>query len=123
MTEKQEKATAAGNGGRSAGSDIEREVAALKEDLVRLSDHVTGLFTAVGDETVRTARAGTRRAKRKYNNLATEVGDMSREAADVARDAGDDAVHAMEDAIHERPLTTLAMAIGVGFLLGAAWRK
>ena len=39
------------------------------------------------------------------------------------RDVGDTMKDALDESISKRPYTTLALAVGVGFLLGATWRR
>jgi hypothetical protein len=41
----------------------------------------------------------------------------------AAQDAAVSIEETLEDAIAQRPLTTLVLALGVGFLIGAAWRR
>jgi ElaB/YqjD/DUF883 family membrane-anchored ribosome-binding protein len=36
---------------------------------------------------------------------------------------GDTMVEAIDDSLRKRPYTTLAIAVGIGFLFGAAWRR
>jgi len=39
------------------------------------------------------------------------------------RAVGDNLVNAVDDSLKKRPYTTLALAIGIGFLFGATWRR
>ena len=42
---------------------------------------------------------------------------------DAVREVGDTVVDAIDDSLRKRPYTTLAIAVGIGFLFGAAWRR
>jgi ElaB/YqjD/DUF883 family membrane-anchored ribosome-binding protein len=53
----------------------------------------------------------------------SDAQDKSREAVDAMREVSDKFVEAVDESIKNRPYTTLAMAIGLGFLFGATWRR
>ena len=42
---------------------------------------------------------------------------------DSAYDAASSLEESLEDAITQRPLATVGIALGIGFLIGAAWRR
>jgi ElaB/YqjD/DUF883 family membrane-anchored ribosome-binding protein len=42
---------------------------------------------------------------------------------DNLREVGDTLGVAVEKSVTKRPYTTLALAVGLGFLFGAAWRR
>ena len=42
---------------------------------------------------------------------------------DSAYDAASSMEELLEDAITQRPLATVGIALGIGFLIGAAWRR
>jgi ElaB/YqjD/DUF883 family membrane-anchored ribosome-binding protein len=46
-----------------------------------------------------------------------------REAMDNVREVGDAFGVAIEKSVTKRPYTTLVLALGLGFLLGALWRR
>jgi ElaB/YqjD/DUF883 family membrane-anchored ribosome-binding protein len=51
------------------------------------------------------------------------AGRKGQEAVDSTRDVGDTLAVAVEKSVTKRPYTTLALALGLGFLLGATWRR
>ena len=59
-------------------------------------------------------------------NVDSAVDDLS-ERGSAAMDAAQDTAHSieetLEDLIQERPLATVGLALGLGFLIGAAWRR
>jgi ElaB/YqjD/DUF883 family membrane-anchored ribosome-binding protein len=65
---------------------------------------------------VRNASARVESAKEKLGTTTTEARDAIGEVRDTFRDA-------IDQAIEERPYATLLMALGLGFVLGAIWRK
>ena len=42
---------------------------------------------------------------------------------DAAQDAASSIEETLEDVITQRPLATVALALGLGFLIGATWRR
>ena len=53
----------------------------------------------------------------------SDAGDKGREAVDAVREVGDNMAHAIDESLKTRPYTTLALAVGIGFLFGATWRR
>jgi ElaB/YqjD/DUF883 family membrane-anchored ribosome-binding protein len=45
------------------------------------------------------------------------------EAVGAVRDVSDNMVNALDQSLKRNPYTTLALAIGLGVLFGATWRK
>jgi hypothetical protein len=45
------------------------------------------------------------------------------EAANAVVEFGEELGESLEETLRTRPLTTLAIAIGVGFMFGTAWRR
>jgi ElaB/YqjD/DUF883 family membrane-anchored ribosome-binding protein len=45
------------------------------------------------------------------------------EAIDAVREVGNNVVDAIDDSLAKRPHTTLLLAVAIGFLFGAAWRR
>ena len=44
-------------------------------------------------------------------------------AMDAAQDAAYSIEESLEDVITQRPLATVGLALGLGFLIGAVWRR
>ncbi len=63
------------------------------------------------------------RAKQNLDGVLSEASEKGMEAADTVRDSTDTALEAIEDAVRQRPFATLAIAVGLGFLFGASWRR
>jgi ElaB/YqjD/DUF883 family membrane-anchored ribosome-binding protein len=42
---------------------------------------------------------------------------------EAAQDAAASIEETLEDAIRERPVAAIAMAVGLGFLIGVTWRR
>jgi ElaB/YqjD/DUF883 family membrane-anchored ribosome-binding protein len=53
----------------------------------------------------------------------SDVGAKGQEAVEAVREVGDNVVDAIDESLKTRPYTTLALAVGIGFLFGATWRR
>ncbi|GGA96174.1 hypothetical protein GCM10011491_25710 [Brucella endophytica] len=86
-------------------ADLQAQIARLKDDIAGLASAITDL----GSEKVREARRG---AAKTYNS---------------ARQTGENTVNQLHDQLaasaRERPLTTIAAAAGIGFLLALMARR
>ena len=60
------------------------------------------------------------RMQEDLDDTLSEVGERGREAlSDVSDRVGE----ALQESVQEHPLTTIALALGLGFLFGATWRR
>ena len=62
-------------------------------------------------------------AGEKGQQALNYAGQKGQEAMDNVREVGDTLAVAIEKSVTKRPYTTLALAVGAGFLLGAIWRR
>jgi ElaB/YqjD/DUF883 family membrane-anchored ribosome-binding protein len=95
---------AVGNRDRESGS----HVANLRGDLERL-----------GEDAASIAKHAAGAAKSGVAEVKTRVSD----AVEAARDKGIEATDQLSDYIKDRPLTSVAIALGAGVLLGALVRR
>ena len=76
--------------------ELKREYASLKSDLAKMSESLSSL-----------ARDGMAEGREKVRGAARHSREQAREAWG-----------AIESEVEERPITSLAVALGVGFVLG-----
>jgi ElaB/YqjD/DUF883 family membrane-anchored ribosome-binding protein len=88
---------------------LQEDVNAMREDMTKLSQQVVDLLAARGS-------SAYRRAKSKFD-------EQTGEAKEAVRDVRDTFMGAIEESVQERPLATLAMALGIGFIIGVTWRR
>jgi ElaB/YqjD/DUF883 family membrane-anchored ribosome-binding protein len=73
------------------------------------------------------ARGGTGRpghkASTNVEGMIADAQDKGKEALQAVREVGDNVVDAIDESLAKRPYTTLLLAIGIGFLFGATWRR
>jgi ElaB/YqjD/DUF883 family membrane-anchored ribosome-binding protein len=58
----------------------------------------------------------------KAQNATAKAEYAANEAASSVRDVAHNFGNALDDSLTRQPMTTLAMAVGVGFVLGALWK-
>ena len=100
----------------AASDDIQADLQALRDDVTRLATQITDIFSAKGN-------VAWSRAKANVEGVVSDVGAKGQEAIDAAQEVRDKVVDAIDESLETRPYTTLAMALGIGFLLGAMWRR
>ncbi|MBR0957999.1 DUF883 family protein [Bradyrhizobium japonicum] len=102
---------------------LEKDVAAVKSDIAALTDQITDALNTFAHSTSKQARRGYRQAR---ENMDTAIDDMSERGSammEAAQDAYGSIEEMLEDTIRQRPLATVGLALGIGFLIGAAWRR
>src|SRR5271165_7127584 len=117
-----EEATMAKTNGRrgvsDATHDVQQDLQALREDLGALAEEVTGLMSSTGNQALDEVKERVRRIRAGLDDVMANAGARGR---DALHDASETLGAALEQNIKERPLATLAVAVGLGFLLGASW--
>jgi len=65
----------------------------------------------------------TRANIRNVGGVVSDVRDRGREAVEAVGEVRDNVAGAIDKSLKRRPYTTLALAVGVGFVLGALWAR
>jgi ElaB/YqjD/DUF883 family membrane-anchored ribosome-binding protein len=105
-----------GKAASAASGDIQADLQALRDDVARLAQQIADIFAAKGSKAWSRARSGV-------DEAIADVEDRGREAVDAVREVGDNMADAIDKSLKHRPYTTLALAVGIGFLFGATWRR
>jgi ElaB/YqjD/DUF883 family membrane-anchored ribosome-binding protein len=105
-----------GKAASAASGDIQADLQALRDDVARLARQIADIFAAQGGKTWRRARASV-------DEALADAEDRGQDAVDAVREVGDNMAEAIDKSLRERPYTTLALALGLGFLFGATWRR
>jgi ElaB/YqjD/DUF883 family membrane-anchored ribosome-binding protein len=72
----------------------------------------------------RTAKKGSTMTTRAHvRSVVSDAQDKGREAVEAVSEVRDNMSRAFDKSLEERPYTTLVMAVGLGFLLGALWAR
>jgi len=103
-----------------ASGDIQADLEALRNDVARLASQVADIFTSRGNAAWSRAASNL---KANVEGAMSDAGAKGQEAVDAVREVGDNIADAIDESLKTRPYTTLALAAGIGFLLGAIWRR
>jgi len=108
---------------RAERDRLEKSISAMKDDVAHLAQQI-------GDAVNTVAGLAQKRAKRRYKdaraNIDSTLSDASSRAdavSDAAQTAAASIGETLEDLVQERPLATLGVAFGLGFLIGLTWRR
>ena len=58
-----------------------------------------------------------------FSDLLASISERGSAMMGAAQDSYGSIEETLEDAITQRPLATVGIALGIGFLIGAAWRR
>jgi ElaB/YqjD/DUF883 family membrane-anchored ribosome-binding protein len=105
-----------GKAATAASEDIQADLEALRSDVQRLSNQIAEIFSSKGN-------VAWSRAKSNVEGMVSDVSAKGQDAVDAVREVGDNMVDAIDESLKNRPYTTLALAVGIGFLFGATWRR
>jgi ElaB/YqjD/DUF883 family membrane-anchored ribosome-binding protein len=105
-----------GKAASAASGDVQADLQALRDDVARLAQEIADIFADEGGKAWRRARAGV-------DEAMADAEGRGRDAVDAVREVGDNMRDAIDKSLQERPYATLALALGLGFLLGANWRR
>jgi len=100
--------------------DIQRDVQALRDDLAKLAGQVGDLLSAGGAEALAGLKKRAQTVQDELDDTMSDVGERGREAlSEVSDHLGE----ALQESMQQHPLTTIALAVGLGFLFGTVWRR
>ena len=105
-----------GKAASAASGDIQADLEALRSDVTRLGNQLADIFASRGG-------AAWNRARSNVEGVMSDVSAKGQEAVEAVREVGDNVVDAIDESLKTRPYTTLALAVGIGFLFGATWRR
>jgi ElaB/YqjD/DUF883 family membrane-anchored ribosome-binding protein len=105
-----------GRAASAASDDLQKDLQALREDLGRLTEEVSAIVTDKSN-------AAWRRAKTSADSVMSDAQAKGQEAVAAVRDVSNHFADAVDESIKNRPYTTLAIAAGIGLLLGMSWRR
>ena len=109
-----------GKAAAAASGDIQADLEALRNDMARLTAQIADIFASKGNEAWSRA---TSNIKSNIEGVVSDASAKGQEAVDAVREVGDNVVDAIDESLKKRPYTTLALAVGIGFLFGAIWRR
>jgi ElaB/YqjD/DUF883 family membrane-anchored ribosome-binding protein len=100
----------------AASGDIQEDLAALRNDIAKLTQQIGDILAARGN-------AVWQKARSNIEGAISDAEAKGMEAVGAVREVGDNMIDAIDESLKRRPYTTLALAVGIGFLFGATWRR
>jgi ElaB/YqjD/DUF883 family membrane-anchored ribosome-binding protein len=96
--------------------DVRADLEALQKDVLRLTAQLSDLFASKGS-------AAWARARSNVEGVVSDAAAKGQDAVDAVRGVGDNIANAIDESLRNRPYTTLALAVAIGFFFGATWRR
>ena len=105
-------------------SAIEGRLRALENELERIGRaagrHTSAGMSAAGDHVGDAIASAVTEIVDRFRSGRRLAGDEAARFGNKAAKFGNDSLHRMANAVEHRPLVTLAVAVGVGILIGMA---
>ena len=102
---------------------LEKDVAAVKNDIAALTTQITDALNSFAGTAQKQARRGYKQARANVDSAVDDISDRGSAVMDAAQDAAISIEETLEDVITQRPLATVGIALGLGFLIGVTWRR
>ena len=102
---------------------LEKDVAAVKNDIAALTDQITDALNSFAGSARKQARRGYKEARANVDQAVSDASERGGAMMDAAQDAAYSIEESLEDVISQRPLATVGLALGLGFLIGVTWRR
>ena len=102
---------------------LEKDVDAVKNDIAALTDQITDALNCVRRHRQKTGSPRLQPGPLRAEETMDDMSERGSAMFDAAHDAATSLEESLEDVVTQRPLATIALALGIGFLIGAAWRR
>src|SRR4030081_2683844 len=97
---------------------LEKDVAAVKNVITALTDQITDALNSFAGTAQKQARRSYKQARANVDSAVHDMSERGSAMMDAAQDAASSIEEMLEDVITQRPLATVALALGLGFLIG-----
>jgi len=112
------KGTSNGN-----GHTVSEDILNIEREIGELMSDIESRFSKLQNLAKRSAQQAADGATGFVSDTAESVKNGAHAVSDEAARMGGDAIRRIEDEVGQRPLLTLAIAAGIGFLAGIAGRR
>ena len=102
---------------------LQKDVEAVKNAISALTNQVSDALNTFAGTAEKQARRGYKQARSNVDAAVSDFTKRGGAALDAAHEAANTLEESLEDAIQQRPLATIGLAIGLGFLIGVTWRR
>ena len=104
-------------------ADMEAQLQTIRNDIAQLAKEMSELVDQTKDTAMAQVKTQVRRAQEAAGSAISDAQASGKEAVDAFREVADTFGDAIDDSLKRRPYATLAVAAGIGFLFGAAWKR
>jgi ElaB/YqjD/DUF883 family membrane-anchored ribosome-binding protein len=102
---------------------LQKDVEAVKNDISALTEQLSDALNAFTRSTQKQARRTYKQTRADVDTFVDDASKKGAAALEAAQDAAATLEETIEDAIVQRPLASIGLAIGLGFLIGVTWRR
>ena len=102
---------------------LQKDVETVKNDISALTAQLSDALDTLTSSTQKRARRGYKDARAGVDAFVDDATKKGAAAFEAAQDAAATLEESIEDAIVQRPLATVGLAVGLGFLIGVTWRR
>jgi ElaB/YqjD/DUF883 family membrane-anchored ribosome-binding protein len=102
---------------------LEKDVSAVKDDIAALTGQISDALNAFAGQAKTQARRGYKQARANVDSALDEASERGSAMLGAAQDVAGTIEETLEDVITQRPLATVGLALGLGFLIGVTWRR
>jgi ElaB/YqjD/DUF883 family membrane-anchored ribosome-binding protein len=102
---------------------LQKDVNAVKNDIAALTDQITDALNNFAGSASKQARRGYKQARANAEQAVDDMSERGSAMMDAAQDAAYSVEESLEEIITQRPLATVGLALGIGFLIGVVWRR
>ena len=100
-------------------SRLQKDLNAVKNDVSALTEQITDALNAFTGQASKQAKRNYRDARSRADGVMSDLQDRGSAAYDAAYSMEE----TLEDAITQRPIASVGLALGLGLLIGMAWRR
>ena len=108
---------------KATSERLQKEVTAVKNDIAALTEQITDALNSFAGTASKQARRGYNQARANAEAAVDDVSERGSAMMDAAQNAASSIEETLEDVITQRPLATVGLALGLGFLIGVTWRR
>ncbi|NEU99409.1 DUF883 family protein [Bradyrhizobium uaiense] len=102
---------------------LEKDVIAVKNDIAALTEQITDALNSFASNAGKQARRHYKDARANAESTFDDVSERGSAMMGAAQEAASSIEESLEEVITERPLATVGLALGLGFLIGLTWRR
>lgn len=106
-----------------AAARLKHDLTAVKNDVAHLTQQIVDAVNALAAVAQNQGRRSLRQARASIDQAVSGASDRAGAVTTAAQDAASSVADLLAEAIQERPITSVALAMSVGFVIGVAWRR